>query len=158
MKSLIDIIEPIELLEKSGTNLIITINKLFKIYGSLNTDGPEFKSIVFCTRDISKKTEYVIDLSKISSDNFAYYIFSKSSIFSTNKYSAFKYDVFLSSIRPNLKKYGIVSQNMDILGTLINMRCIDKKTIGIFLAAITSENFLSKCITNTRGTKMPIIT
>jgi type I restriction enzyme S subunit len=156
-KQIIDIIEPVENLENNILMQLNLINKILKYYGSKNNNGEEIGKMVKITKNKCINSQEIIDLSKIKNDSLIMEEFSSSINFNTNKFSTKKYDFYISSIRPALKKYGISIKDMDILGTLINIHTNENENLGLILSCLCSKNFINTCKIVAKGTKMPVI-
>ncbi|MDR2660676.1 MAG: restriction endonuclease subunit S [Lactobacillaceae bacterium] len=157
-KQIIDIIEPIEFVINNLISLVDNLHMLFKNFINIKRDKKNMlQHLVRPLRNKSQQTDEIIDLSKINSDSLLNNSFSKSSGFKTNKFFAKKNNIFISTIRPKLKKYGIVIKDIDILGTLLNFESINEKDIGYILAIFSSDEFQKYCDLKSKGTKMPII-
>jgi hypothetical protein len=103
---------------------------IFKFYGSNKSSDIEISSLVEVTKNKRISSEKVIDLSKINSDSLLLNEFNDVSNFTSNIFSTREGNVFISSIRPNLKKFGISPFNLNILGTIINLNVLNKENIG----------------------------
>ena len=159
MKNLIDIIEPFDLemsirIKKNNLYLKFIKNSFFT-----NENEKLFLSnIIIPTKDAKiENCNEVIDLSSINSDSVTFFNFKKTNDFSSNIFSTRENDIFISSIRPNLKKYGITAENKNILGTLFNFRPINQIDRGFILYCLSSNDFQNFLIQISEGTKMPII-
>ena len=159
MKDLIDIIEPFDLemsirIKKNNLYLKFIKNSFFA-----NENKKLFLSdIIIPTKDAKiENCNEVIDLSSINGDSVTFFNFKKTNNFSSNIFSTRENDIFISSIRPNLKKYGITTENKNILGTLFNFRPINQIDRGFILYCLSSNDFQNFLIQISEGTKMPII-
>ena len=158
-QSIIDIIEPFDLemsirIKKNNLYLKFIKNSFFT-----NENEKLFLSnIIIPTKDAKiENCNEVIDLSSINSDSVTFFNFKKTNDFSSNIFSTRENDIFISSIRPNLKKYGITAENKNILGTLFNFRPINQIDRGFILYCLSSNDFQNFLIQISEGTKMPII-
>ena len=158
-QSIIDIIDPFDLemsirIKKNNLYLKFIKNSFFT-----NENEKLFLSnIIIPTKDAKiENCNEVIDLSSINSDSVTFFNFKKTNDFSSNIFSTRENDIFISSIRPNLKKYGITAENKNILGTLFNFRPINQIDRGFILYCLSSNDFQNFLIQISEGTKMPII-
>ena len=160
IKELIDIIEPFEEEKSIRENMNRTLLKLIKNHNSNNILDEKITLNDLVLRTKKKNIEIyqnVIDLSSINNDSLTLFSFKKTSDFNSNIFETKEGDLFLSSIRPSLKKYGISPFDMNILGTLFNFRPLIYENRGLVLSCISSNNFQNFLIQSSEGTKMPIV-
>ena len=157
---IIDIIEPFEEEKSIRENMNRTLLKLIKNHNSNNILDEKITLNDLVLRTKKKNIEIyqnVIDLSSINNDSLTLFSFKKTSDFNSNIFETKEGDLFLSSIRPSLKKYGISPFDMNILGTLFNFRPLIYENRGLVLSCISSNNFQNFLIQSSEGTKMPIV-
>ena len=162
MKTIIDIIEPFEKLlfelEQNNDYFLLFLKNIYL----LNINNKEAKDLslndfVKNIKNSNNNYDETIDLSSIKSNSLIMYKFKNTSNFLSNIFEIEIGDIFFSSIRPKLKKFGISHKNMNILGTLFNLRPLDFNNRGTILTNIVSDNFQEYLISISEGTKMPIV-
>ncbi|MDK2819428.1 MAG: restriction endonuclease subunit S [Mycoplasmataceae bacterium] len=157
---IIDIIEPFEKEKYIRENMNRTLLELIKNHNANNVldEKVTLNDLVLRTKKKNPENyQNVIDLSSINNDSLTFFSFKKTSDFNSNIFETKEGDLFLSSIRPSLKKYGISPFNMNILGTLFNFRPLIYENRGLILSCISSNNFQNFLIQSSEGTKMPIV-
>ena len=104
------------------------------------------------------KHKKLIDLSVMPSKTLCLDPFNLGDMLKTNIFKMNKYDILFGSIRPYLFKAGMASFDKLVAGTIHSLS--PKKTnnsINYLILTMTSENIFKYAITNSKGTKMPVI-
>ncbi len=156
---IIDIIEPFEkymdflLSIKSISEKIIKLiyktsksNKYSRINELIN---------VIKTKE-NKNFSNVLDLSSIESNSLYNISFKKIADFNTNIFFVNEDSLYISTIRPNLEKYGITWTKSNILGTILYFEGRIENKLNVLSLFCQSEfkNYMTACA---NGTKMPIL-
>ena len=98
-----------------------------------------------------------LDLSVIPSSTFCLDQKSTSESFKTNLYYLKKFDILFGSIRPYLKKSGFSPIDGLVTGTVHSYTPKIMSDYNFALLTMSHENIFKFAVTNSKGTKMPVI-
>ena len=157
-QSIIDIIEPFE---RRRDNLLEQKKylelKIKLIYSkSKSSIYKQVKEIVNMTKHKKIDSHTILDLSSISSNDLFNLKFKNVNDFKTNIYSINEDQVYISTIRPKLEKYGYAWTKSNVLGTILcfdGLQCHKSNLLAYFC----QDSFKVQAISHTHGTKMPIL-
>ncbi|WP_341494854.1 hypothetical protein [Mesomycoplasma ovipneumoniae] len=104
-----------------------------------------------------KSTEPTIDLSVMPRNSISLTTANTSSNFSTNLFTMSEGDILFGSIRPYLRKAGIAPFNGAVAGTIYSFIPKFQYDYNFALITISSDSFFKYAISQSQGTKMPIV-
>ncbi len=151
---IIDIIEPIEILEM---NLELVNSKLNLLIKNLELKNQRVK-----IKDISKLIRYKeqgikqISAKKLNTSNPIIIEDEPIGTYKTNSFHCPKGTLVINTIRTYLRKFGILDNDLDANGTLIQL-IIDKEFETTILSSLLNDDFWNETILLSQGTKMPVI-
>ncbi len=153
-QKIIDIIEPIEILEM---NLELVNSKLNLLIKNLELKNQRVK-----IKDISKLIRYKeqgikqISAKKLNTSNPIIIEDEPIGTYKTNSFHCPKGTLVINTIRTYLRKFGILDNDLDANGTLIQL-IIDKEFETTILSSLLNDDFWNETILLSQGTKMPVI-
>ncbi|MHA0314929.1 restriction endonuclease subunit S domain-containing protein [Mesomycoplasma ovipneumoniae] len=104
-----------------------------------------------------KSIEPTIDLSVMPQNSISLTTANTSSNFSTNLFTMVEGDILFGSIRPYLRKAGIAPFNGVVAGTIHSFIPKFQYDYNFALITISSDSFFKYAISQSQGTKMPIV-
>ncbi|WP_341515781.1 hypothetical protein [Mesomycoplasma ovipneumoniae] len=104
-----------------------------------------------------ESTEPTIDLSVMPQNSISLTTANTSSNFSTNLFRMSEGDILFGSIRPYLRKAGIAPFNGAVAGTIHSFIPKFQYNYNFALITISSDSFFKYAISQSQGTKMPIV-
>ncbi|HHT9145786.1 MAG TPA: restriction endonuclease subunit S [Candidatus Wunengus sp. YC61] len=109
--------------------------------------------------DFSDKKHNIdtIDLSVMPSATICLNVKNSSSAFGTNLYKLNKYDILFGGIRPYLLKAGFAPFDGLVTGTVHSFKAINEDDYNYSLLTMTHSSMFSFAISNSKGTKMPVV-
>ncbi len=127
--------------------------------------GWEIKEIGRLLKKNSKKYDFLevsneidtIDLSVMPTNTMCLNQKSKSKDFNTNLFVMNKFDILFGGIRPYLKKAGFAPIDGLVTGTVHSYKVLDEADYNFALLTLTRESIFRFAVSNSKGTKMPVI-
>jgi len=103
------------------------------------------------------KDKKLIDLSIMPQHTMCLNQLNSGDMFDTNLYEMNKYDLLFGAIRPYLKKAGFAPCDGLVNGTIHSFKPNNEFMFNFLVCVVTGEAFFKFAISNSRGTKMPVV-
>ncbi len=152
-QKIIDIIEPIEILESKTNDLKEKLNAIIKKITS-NNDLP-FEKYLSSIKNKPLNTNQ-ISAKAMSKRNPTPEIIEHVGTYKTNTFNVEKGTLLINTIRTYLNKFAISPRNLDANGTLAQF-VVDKSKETAILSNLLNDEFWNEMQNMSQGTKMPVV-